>query len=975
MTTPSSSDATRWAELSRLLDMALDRPPQERSAALDDACRGDSALRAAVERLLEHADRGAGVLDVAAAEYAAPLLAAGSASHPEVRDTMVGHYRIVRELGRGGMGVVYLAERADDQYHQQVAVKLLRDTARFDDHLLRRFVEERQILASLDHPNIARLLDGGVTDDGVPWFAMELVDGIPITRYAEERGLPVEARLALFLDVCDAVQHAHRQLIVHRDLKPSNILVAAEGRVKLLDFGIAKLLSPSGAPLETITGAGSRAMTPEYASPEQLRGEPVTVATDVYSLGVLLYELLCGERPFAVTGATPLEEERAVFRDLPNPPSTRAADAHAIRRLRGDLDTITLVALRKEPTRRYPGVDQLATDVRLHLTGHAITARADSSAYRVRRFIRRNLVGVAAAAAVVLSLCAGLAGTMWQARAARREATKEREVRDFLIGVFTVSDPSESRGRTLTARELLDRGAARIRSVELAGQPDVQAELMGVLGNVYRTLGLYEPATTLLEQSLTLRRANGQDGRDVATAVNDLGVAAMQQARYPRADTLLREALEARQRISGAADPSTLATMSNLAELRRLRGETKSADSLFQSVLRQQQATLASSDPALAATLSNLGVLARGRGDLVEAEARHRAALVIRRGRYGDDHPDVAESIKNLALVLHSAGRLAEADSMYRHALSVQRRVYGAKHPQIGTTLNSLAALRSTLGDNRGAEVLLREALPMQRELLGPDHVNIASTLDNLGSVLSDEGHPDEASALLEESLAMREHLLGGSHPSVATSLNDLALVREQQGRVADAESLWTRALGIYRTKLGPRHPFVASSLVLIARARRERGDLAVADSLGREALELERKSLSPTHPDLAAVLVELGKTSMARHRAREAEPFFREALAIRLKALPPGHWRTAEARGLIGESLFAQGLPTHAESLLLESLHELTADDDWRVNRARQQVLRTLVELEVARRKPADAARYRALLAHEKGGSPEMTQ
>ncbi|MEO7368013.1 MAG: serine/threonine-protein kinase [Gemmatimonadaceae bacterium] len=966
MTTPPSSDATRWAELSRLLDMALDLPEHERGAALDDACCNDSSLRAEVQRLLEHADRDDEMLDVPAAAYAAPLLADGGTGYPDARDSMVGHYRIVRELGRGGMGVVYLVERADDQYHQQVAMKLVREAARFDDHLMRRFLEERQILASLDHPNIARLLDGGVTDDGVPWFAMELVDGIPITRYAEERRLAVEARLALFLDVCDAVQHAHRQLIVHKDLKPSNILVTAEGHVKLLDFGIAKLLSP-GAPFETITSTGPRALTPEYASPEQLRGEPVTVATDVYSLGVLLYQLLCNERPYSVTGVTPLEMERAVLHDPPSPPSTRAANVKAMRRVRGDLDTIALVALHKEPTRRYAGVDQLATDVRLHLTGHPITARADSRAYRARRFVGRHHVGVAAASAVILSLCAGIAGTMWQARTATREAAKEREVREFLIGVFTVSDPGESRGRTLTARELLDRGAARIRSAELAGQPEVQAELMGVLGNVYRTLGLYEPADTLLEQSLALRRTIARDDREVATALNDLGVAATQQASYPRADTLLREALATRQRIFGEADASTLATMNNLAELLRLRGETTSADSLLQYVLRQERATLAPNDPALAATLSNLGVLARGRGDLAEAEARHRAALAIRRAHYGDNHPDVAESVKNLALVLHSAGRLTEADSMYRHALSLQRRVYGVKHPQIGTTLNSLAALRSTLGDNRDAEALLREALPMQRELLGPDHVNIASTLDNLGGVLSDEGHPDEASALLEESLAMREHLLGASHPSVATSLSNLALVREQQGRVAEAESLRTRAMGIYRAKLGPRHPFVANSLVHIASARRDRGDLGVADSLGRVALELERKSLSPTHPDLAVALVELGKTSMARHRAKEAEPLVREALAIRLTALPSGHWRTAQARGLLGESLFAQGLGTQAEPLLLESLHALTADDDWRVKRERSQILHTLIAVENARRKPAAAARYRALFAHEK--------
>src|SRR5215207_8326514 len=469
----------RWRQVQAVVDAVLDVPSGARAALLDHTCAGDPALRAEAERLVRSCDDAEGFMEEPAADYAAlfmsdaALVDARSDFRPSpasAQGALVGPYRIVREAGHGGMGTVYLAERADDQYRKQVALKLVRAGLASEVDVLRRFRDERQILASLDHPGIARLLDGGVTADGVPWFAMEYVAGTPLDRYCDEHGLTVDERLTLFARVCEAVAFAHRNLVVHRDLKPSNVLVTDDGVVKLLDFGIAKLLQPQPQPeREPITQVGPRAMTPEYAAPEQVRGEPVTTATDVYALGAILYALLTGQRAHRLDRRTAAEVERVVCDTNPEPPSvavTRTIDVgHADgsreritpervseargtdsgrlrRRLRGDLDTIVLKALHKDPVRRYASADALLEELRRYRAGLPVQARPDSRLYRIGKFVRRHRLGVAAGAAVLLSLVGGLAGTLWQARAASRaaaaasrEAAKARAVTEFVVGL------------------------------------------------------------------------------------------------------------------------------------------------------------------------------------------------------------------------------------------------------------------------------------------------------------------------------------------------------------------------------------------------------------------------------------------------------------------------------------------------------------------------------------------------------------
>ncbi|HTK49888.1 MAG TPA: serine/threonine-protein kinase [Gemmatimonadaceae bacterium] len=957
----SPRSAGRWAELSRVLDEALDAPLSERGALLDRLCAGDAAFRAEAERLLADGEASAHFLETPAAAYAAALMGTGEPA-VQAQGTRVGPYRILRELGHGGMGTVYLAERDDEQYRKRVALKLVRGALAVDDHLVRRFIEERQILASLDHPAIARMLDGGVTAGEFPWFAMEYVEGEPIDRWVTAHRSTASERLALFLTVCDGVQYAHRHLVVHRDLKPSNILVDADGQVKLLDFGIARLLAgPEGSTrVDTLTAGG--AMTPEYASPEQLRGAPAGVASDVYSLGVLLFELLSEHRPHRLAGADRAQLARAILEEEPRPPSELAPSTMR-REIRGDLDTIVLMALRKEPDRRYQSVEQLAADIRRFLRRLPVSARPDTWRYRADRFVRRHGWAVAGAAALVVSLVGGLAGTMWQARRAEREAATEREVRRFVLSLFEVSDPAESRGRAVSARELLDRGTARIAG-ELRDEPAVRAEMLSVLGNVYRELGSYDRAGPLLEEALRLRRDLGAEDEDAtAAALGDLGALLTDRSRFAEADTVLRQSLAIRRARFDDGDPRVLESVSALSTLRLQQGRIPEADSLLEQVLRAQRHTLDPRDPAIAVTLNDLGVLARRRGDVRAAEADHREALAIRRARLGADHPAVGESMKNLALVLHGAGRFAEADTFYRGALAVQHAVFGPAHPQIASTLNSYASMLSQQGRYDSAATLFREALAMQRMLLGPEHASIAATLGNYAVLEYERGDAVAAVPLIRESVAMRRHVFGADHPSLATGLNQAGTVLGEAGRADEAERDLRESLEIFERRLGPRHEFVAIVLTNLGSLLSRHGDRVVADSLLRRALAI-LDAMPVANPDeRAAVLTALG-TSLLNGHAADAEPLLREGFAVRSHALRPGHWRTTQSALALADCLFTLRRDDEAERVLLTVAPSTAGPASPREVDARRTLLRRLVHLYDARHQTAEAARWRAMLA-----------
>ncbi|HUF28815.1 MAG TPA: serine/threonine-protein kinase, partial [Gemmatimonadaceae bacterium] len=576
-------DRSRWQRLESLFDAAIEMRPVERSAWLGARCADDPALREQVESLIAASESGAG--------SASALLggAVEDAAHDLAGDAAVGErigpWELVEELGRGGMGVVYRARRADAEYEREVAIKLL-GGIRTSEHL-RRFRVERQILAGLEHPNIAHLIDGGTTPRGVPWVAMELVHGMPLDRYCDAHGLGVEQRLALFLDVCAAVRIAHRHLVVHRDLKPANILVTADGTPKLLDFGIAKLLA-SGVGDVGETGTAVRLLTPAYASPEQLRGEPVTVATDVYGLGVILFQLLTGRLPHELAGKTLGEIERLVCEEEPQRPSTVAASPALGRRLRGDLDTIVLTAVKKDQHRRFESVERLADDIQRHLTGRPVRARGDTRKYRLGKFVRRHRVGVAAtvAAAAALAVFAVAMGVQARRLAIERDAatlarTHAEQVAGLLTGIFEVADPSQSRGESVTARELLDEGARRVEA-DLADQPELQAAMMRLIGGVYHGLGLESRARPLLERALAQYRAlHGDEHGEVATSQMALAYTLQDLGDLAGAEPLYRDALATRRRLHGAEHPLVSESLSGLAYLIETQGDQTDAELLF----------------------------------------------------------------------------------------------------------------------------------------------------------------------------------------------------------------------------------------------------------------------------------------------------------------------------------------------------------------------------------------------------------
>jgi serine/threonine-protein kinase len=747
----------RWQQIKVILDEALEQEEPERAGFIAAACQGDGELRREVESLAASETEIGDFIETPVFRIRLDEV------EPLAVGERIGPWRIVREIGRGGMGAVYLAERADQEFEQRVAIKVVRrgmDT----DEIVRRFRSERQILAHLDHPNIAKLFDGGTTDDGRPYFVMEYVEGRPIDEFCAERKLSVRERLELFQRVCAAIHFAHQNLIVHRDLKPGNILVTADGVPKLLDFGIAKLLDPTQEPF-ALTRLDLRPMTPEYASPEQVRGEPITTASDVYSLGVLLYLLLTGQRPYRPT-TDPQALADAICKTEPVRPSSAIARAGEVkepsgetkllrRQLAGDLDNIVLMAMRKEPQRRYASADQLSNDIERYLEGLPVTARKDTLAYRTRKFVGRHKVGVTLAAAALL-LIVGFSITatlLWQ----RAERARERSqaVVTFLVDLSSAPDPKLSHGVDITARELLDRGVKKMDQ-SFTGQPELRADLMSTMGTVYLNLGSWDRAKQLFETALDLHRKTlGKNDPRIANDLHNLASTLRYLGKDSAAEPLVYEALQLQRQRGDTRNIEYARGLTNLAAILDAKGDFDQAERLYKEGLVIKR-TLPNVDRDIAISLNNLGKLAQTRGDFPTAGKYYRESLAIRRKLAGGQpDPDVAIALNNLASLLQDQGNLADAEIDYRESLALRRELYAGPNSKVAGSLSNLGNLLQARGDFAGAESCFREALSIADQTLPPDHPSRGVFLRNLASVLPSEGKAAEAEPLVREALAI----------------------------------------------------------------------------------------------------------------------------------------------------------------------------------------------------------------------------
>jgi len=816
-------DSARWHRIQTLFHEAADLPERQRQIFLKDACPDDDGLMADVLAMLEEDSRGASLLDRDVANLAHRIV--GDGTSPSFTSKDFGPYRVVRVLGEGGMGVVYLAER--DDLGSLVAIKILRD-AWLSPARRERFLSEQRTLAQMNHPSIARLYDADTLADGTPWFAMEYVDGLPLTEYCLRRQSSIRERLQSFRSVCDAVQHAHQHAIIHRDLKPSNILVKPDGTLRLLDFGIAKQLDCLDHPVDqTLTGL--RLMTPAYAAPEQVRGGPVGVYTDVYSLGVILYELLAGRLPFDFANLAPSEAGAMIAERQPDKPSAAAKGA-ASKTAWADLDVLCLTAMHKDPQRRYPSVEALIRDIDHYLNGEPLEARPDSARYRLRKFVSRNrrfLAVAALALTVVASLVVFFTVRLAAARnRALAEAARTQRIQSFMLNLF--GDQAAGPADSLRVVTLLDRGVEEARILDR--EPAVQAELYFTLGGLYQKLGKLDRADALLGTALERRRAiYGRDHPEVAESLVALGLLRISQARLEEAERLVREGFEMSRRSAPANGPAVARATSALGKVLEHRGRYPQAVTILEQAIRLQSA------PGAAA-------------------------------------PDLADSLSELANAQFYLGHYAISDALNRRLLATHRQMYGERHPMVADDLINLSAIQYNQGHYPEAEGFARQALDINMSWYGKDHPEVASSLTSLGQALGRQNRYDEAEDVLQQSLAIQERVYGPMHNRVALALNELGNVELKRGELDEAEARFRRAVDSYRAVNGDRHYSVAIALSNLGGVYLERKQYARAEELLREVIARMTEALSADHLNTGVAQLRLGRALLRERRYGDAE-------------------------------------------------------------------------------------------------------
>ena len=905
--------AEHWDRVKDLLHQAMELAPERRAHFLDQACSSEAELRAEVESLLL-ADENVRSTFLQSPPLADGLSAGsngtGSQAPLEAGQMFVPHLQLVRRLGEGGMGQVWLAEQTSP-VRRQVALKLIK-AGMYDEAIVQRFQAERQSLAIMDHPAIAKVFDAGTTPQGQPYFVMEYVSGLPITEYCDQKKLKIADRLELFVHVCEGVQHAHQKAIIHRDLKPANILVVeVDGKPvpRIIDFGLAKAITAQVAGESIFTQMGHFVGTPGYMSPEQADPgfrdgvQDIDTRTDVYSLGVVLYVLLAGLQPFETRQRQkqPLDELLRKLREEEPPlPSAKvstdrgssATTANArgtepkqlVSLLRGDLDWITMKALEKDRARRYGAPSELAADIRRYLNHEPVEARPASAGYRLRKYARRHRVTVGVVAGLVLLLAVFSVLQALQLRRITRErdrATRERDratrITDFMTGMFKVSDPSEARGNSVTAREILDKASNDMQK-GLAKDPEVQSQMTQVMASTYTNLGLYPRAHELAKRALDARTSLlGPDDPKTLESMAQLGWILNREGHYVEAEKMERQALDGERRILGPEDPLTLDTMSNMAYVVQGPGNFGEGEKFAREAIEAGTRRLGPESPEVLQSMNFLGVALWNQGRYAEAEREFRQLVDVERRVAGPDHPDTLKAMGMLALSMQSQGRFAEAEQMYRAALAIARRVLGPDHPGTTRIEDNLSTLLFNEGRFADAEQICREVLAVESRTLGPEHPYTLLTKSNLADALFEDGNVHEAEKVERETLAAMVRTLGPDHPGALQEETILARTLIREGRYAEAEKNAREAFDALSRTMGPQHPYTLGALQQLGTAMAHGQRYPEARKLFRDVIE--KQDNSKGQGNRFSVWYSFACVAVAANHPDDALQYLREAL------------------------------------------------------------------------------------------------
>jgi serine/threonine protein kinase/tetratricopeptide (TPR) repeat protein len=961
--------------LDRCFAETLLSPPELRIAWLDEHC-DDAEVRAEVESLLAFTTGPPpGDVNNAIRQTAASLIEA------ELTGQRVGHYRLTGRIAEGGMGAVYRAVRADGDFDQTVAIKMLR-FAYSEPGELQRFRRERQILATLEHPHIARLLDGGAwilpgNTVSQPYIVMEYVEGLPLTTYCDSQRLNVRQRLVLFRQACEALTYAHQRLVVHRDIKPGNILVDKNGVLKLLDFGIAKLLDRDG---ETAAITGPVAMTPDYASPEQVRGEAVSALTDVYSLGAVLFELLAGRRAHQFASYDPIEIAREICEHDVPPPS-----AWGRRNLRRDLDVIVLKAMQTEPARRYNSVEQFSEDIQRYLDGHPILARPDTLVYRTTRFVQRHRLGLAGIAAVLATLTVGVVMNTRQAIRATRaekaallerdradaEAATAKAVNEFLqkdllaqAGASAQSQPGNKPDPDLKVRTALDRAAARIGQ-KFRGQPRVEASIRHTISQTYEDLGLFSEAQPHLERAIELRKRElGEENPVTLSTRNNLGELYWRQGKYPEAEKLLTALLKNQRRVLGERHPDTIKTMDDLGTVYDEQGKSAESEALYTEALDARRKALGEEHQETLNTMNNLAVVYKDQGRLAEAEGIFSRVWEIQRRILGEEHPDALSTMTNLGGVYALEKKFSLSEPLLMKAVKIKQRVLGAEHPDTLLAMTSLASVSRMEGKYEQAESLFDTLVGVQRRVLGEEHPAALATMNSLATLYVYQGKYAQAEPLFARLLAGMRHVRGEEHPDTLSSLNNQALLYRAEGKFSRAEQQFLTVLAARRRVLGEEHPDTLRTMGSLAIVCLAEGEISRAEALLTKVLAVRRER-DEVDPDRLMFLGSLGEVRFRQRKYGDAEALLRTARDGYQKT-NADTWPRYYYQCVLGTILAEQGKHSEAEPLLLSGYQSMLrivnttpVEDRSSLGRVREWIVRLYQHWGV----PAKAAEWLELL------------